>query len=130
MKTSSWAFPNCINVAQNSVEILEDETSVINRSRLLFLTQPTEVVYEPNQGVGMKEFLWHYNNENVKALLRDKIKNQLRIHELQCNAQNTEFADGLLFTGKDKDSIDANYNDLDMTVKIETKFGTTATVNI
>ena len=74
MKTSSLAWPNMINVAQNKIDVLEDETSVVSRDRLLFLTQPTEIYNEPNQGVGLKEYLWHYNDDNTRALIKDKIK--------------------------------------------------------
>ena len=93
MKTNSWSFPNIFNVAQNQVATLQDERSVVNRSRLLILTEPTEVYNEPNQGVGLKRHLWQYNNENQKAIIKDRIVNQLRLHEPQCIPDDTEFSD-------------------------------------
>ena len=71
MKTSSLAFPNMFNVAQNQVAVLEDEISVVNRSRLLILTEPTEIYNEPNQGVGLKRHLWQYNNKTQELTLVD-----------------------------------------------------------
>lgn len=127
MKTSSLSFPNMINVAQNTVSVLEDEQSVVNRSRLLILTEPTEIYNEPNQGVGLKRHLFQYNNENQKAIIKDRIVEQLRIHEPQCNAEHTQFSDGNLFSNS-PDSYTQKYNRLEMTVAIETVFG--ATVNI
>ena len=129
MKTSSWAFPNMINVAQNTVATIEDEVSVSNRSRLLILTEPTEIYNEPTQGVGLKRYLWQYNNDNVKAMIQNRIVEQLREHEPYCNADNTQFADGLLFTGDTADPTQ-RFNKLEMTVAIETTFGGTVSVDV
>lgn len=130
MKTSSLAWPNMINVAQNKIDVLEDETSVVSRDRLLFLTQPTEIYNEPNQGVGLKEYLWHYNDDNTRALIKDKIKDQLRLHEPQCNPENTQFRDGLLFTESKEERVTPDYEKLKMTVAVETKFTKTVEVEI
>lgn len=130
MYTSSLAWPNMFNVVQNRVAVIEDNVSVVNRCKLLFLTQPTEVFNEPDQGVGLKEYLWHYNNDNTKALIQDKIKDQLRLHEPQVEADHTEFADGLLFTGKSQDEVFQDYNELKMTVKVETVFSGEVDVDI
>lgn len=130
MKTSSIAWPNMINVAQNKIDTLEDEQSVVSRDRLLILTQPTEIYNEPNQGVGLKEYLWHYNDVNTRALIQDKIKDQLRLHEPQCNPENTQFRDGLLFTEAHNDHIEPEYNELKMTVAIQTKFNKTVDVEL
>ena len=119
-KTSSIAWPNMINVVGNTVAIIENAPSVVNRSRLLFLTEPTEIYNEPNQGVGLKRHLWHYNNDNEKAIIMDRIKDQLRLHEPQCSPNDTQFADGNLFTGSD--TTEQRYNKLEMTVAIKTKF--------
>lgn len=128
MKTNSWSFPNIFNVAQNQVATLRDERSVVNRSRLLILTEPTEVYNEPNQGVGLKRHLWQYNNENQKAIIKDRIVNQLRLHEPQCIPDDTEFSDGNLFTGSSTDVATQKYNRLEMTVAIHTVFGADAIV--
>lgn len=130
MKTNSIAFPNMINVAQNTVAVISDDASVANRSRLLILTEPTEVYNEPNQGVGLKRHLFKYNNENEKAIIKDRIREQLRIHEPQCIADHTQFEDGLLFTGSSTQPASQNYNKLDMTVGIETVFGKVVDINL
>ena len=130
MKTSSWSFPNIFNVSQNTVAVLSDEASIVNRSRLLMLTEPTEIYNEPNQGVGLKRYLWQYNGENQKAMIKDRIVDQLRIHEPQCNSENTQFADGNLFTGSFTDDSLQNYNSLEMTVAIETRFGAVVDINL
>ena len=122
MKTNSLAFPKMFNVVQNKVATIEDADSVVNRSRLLFLTDPTEIFNEPEQGVGLKRYLWHYNNENVRAMVRTRIVDQLRVYEPQCNPDGTQFADGNLFTG-DETSIERKESKLEMTVSVETKFG-------
>lgn len=128
MKTSSWAWPNMINVAQNQIAILEDEKSVVNRSKLLILTEPTEIYNEPNQGVGLKRHLWHYNNENERAIIKDRIRDQLRLHEPQCDPDRTEFSDGNIFTGSSEDVSTMKYNNLELTIAIHTVFGTDSVI--
>ena len=129
MKTNSIPWPNMINVSQNQVAVITDEISVVNRSKLLILTEPTEIYNEPNQGVGLKRHLFKYNNDNEKAIIRDRIVEQLRIHEPQCNADHTQFANGLLFTGTPQAEIAQNYNKLEMTVSIETIFGAPVSID-
>ena len=129
MKTNSIPWPNMINVSQNQVAVITDEISVVNRSKLLILTEPTEIYNEPNQGVGLKRHLFKYNNDNEKAIIRDRIVEQLRIHEPQCNADHKQFANGLLFTGTPQAEIAQNYNKLEMTVSIETIFGATVSID-
>lgn len=123
VKTTSLSFPNMFNISQNEVSVLQNESSVVNRSRLLILTEPTEVYNEPNQGVGLKRHLWHYNNKTEESIIRDRIKEQLRLHEPQVNPDGTQFSEGLLFTGTTSDIASQHYNELNMTVSLETKFG-------
>lgn len=127
-KTTSLAFPQMFNVVQNKVEVLKDEVSIANRCRLLILTEPTEIYNEPNQGVGLKRHLWHYNNENEKSVLKNRIIDQLRIHEPYCNPDHTKFADGNLFTGSKTSEYSQNYNSLELTVGVETVFGATVEI--
>ena len=93
MATNSIAFPKMFDVSRNRVAILEDDQSVVNRSRLLILTEPTEIYNEPNQGVGLKRHLWQYNNKNQQAIVRDRIIDQLRLHEPCCVPENTQISD-------------------------------------
>lgn len=120
--TNSLAFPNMFNIAHNNVNVLSDNASIVNRVRLLILTEPTELYNNPNFGVGLKRHLWQYNTENEKAIIRDRITEQLRIHEPCCDAEETQFADGLLFTGSDELSTQ-NHNRLEMTISVRTIFG-------
>jgi hypothetical protein len=91
------------------------------------LTEPTELYNEPTFGVGLKRYLFQYNNENVKAMIKDKIVEQLRLFEPCCDAQATEFSDGLLFTG-DTDTQD--FNVLKMSVGLKTIYGDVETINL
>ena len=126
--TNSIAFPNMIDVSKGTVQLAEDNASVVNRTRLLILTEPTELYNEPNFGVGLKRHLWKYNTENEKALIRDRIVAQLNLHEPCVVAENTAFADGLLFSG----SADAaeDLNALKMTVSLQTTFGSNASIDL
>lgn len=91
------------------------------------MTEPTELYNVPNFGVGLKRHLWQYNNDNQKAIIKDRIEEQLRIHEPCCIPDETAYADGLLISGSD-DSVVQNYNTLEMTVGIKTIYGDTVKV--
>ena len=119
MYTTSLAFPNMINVAGNRVSVKSDKDSVINRVRLLMLTDPTELYNSPDFGVGLKRYLWQYNTANTSALIQDRIVQQLRKYEPCVIADSTSFADGLVFS---PDTVQSMYNELKMTVGLHTIF--------
>lgn len=125
--TNSLSFPNMIDPVRGRVATKTDNASVVNRTRLLMLTEPTELYNEPTFGVGLKRYLFQYNNENVKAMIKDKIVEQLGLFEPCCDAQATEFSDGLLFTG-DTDTQD--FNVLKMSVGLKTIYGDVETINL
>lgn len=129
-KTTSWAFPNLIDVTKNTISIAEDDASIVNRDKLLLLTDPTELYNEPNFGVGLRRYLWQYNNDNTKAIIQDRIKAQLGLYEPCVLAQDTEFADGLLFTGDSSTDQMTNYNQLKMTVAVKTIYGDDLSVTL
>lgn len=124
MSTSSIRFPNMFNVARNQVATLSDNPSIVNRTRLLMLTEPTELYRNPTFGVGLKRYLWQYNNANTKAIIQDKIREQLREHEPCVDADQTVFADGLVSsasTSPTNSYVEANQ--LKMTVGLYTRLG-------
>ena len=122
-KTTSFSFPYLIDVSRNCVSILEDEASVVNRTRLLLLTEPTEIYDVPRQGVGLKRYLWRYNNENTVAEMEDRIKDQLREYEPYVDADHTSFENGLLFSGTQSEDKKHDHNRLKLTVGVKTIFG-------
>lgn len=121
--TTSLSFPQMFDIARNRVGVLEDNISIINRTKLLIMTEPTELYNSPEFGVGLKRHLWTYNTENQKAIIRDRIQSQLSLHEPYCDSEKTLFADGLLYTDNEGDTIVQEYNKLKMTVGIMTVFG-------
>lgn len=127
--TNSLAFPVMFNTVNNRVATLSGNASVVNRTRLLFLTEPTELYNVPTFGVGLKRYLWQYNTDNTRAMIQDRMKEQLRLYEPCCDADGTEFAKGLLFTGADNNTAQS-FNKLDMTVALKTIYGDTATVDL
>lgn len=129
--TTSLAFPTMFDVARNVVSVSEDTASVVNRTRLLILTEPTELHMNPNFGVGLKRHIWQYNNENQKAIIQDRIVEQLRINEPCVKAEETKFSDGLLFTGSnDREQMMQDFNRLKMTVALTTVFGDSVEVKL
>ena len=123
-ETTSLSFPHMFNLTNNRVAVDEDLKAVTTRSRLLILSEPAELYNNPDFGVGLKRHLWKYNTENERALIRDRIVDQLRLHEPDVIADQTQFTDGLLFTG-DTNALDSatDANEINMTVALQTTFG-------
>lgn len=128
--TTSLSFPNMFNVSQNKVTVYEDSKSVVNRTRLLILTNPTELYNSPNFGVGLHRHMWKYNNDNEKAVILDRIKDQLRLHEPYVDPDKTDYADGLLFTGGSPSYDATKVNELEMTVSLSTTFADNVSIKI
>ena len=129
-KTNSIKFPNMIDVASNKVGLYKDNESIVNRTRLLFLSDPTSLYNNPTFGVGLKRFLFQYNNDNTRAMIKDRMIAQLKAHEPCVYSEQTTFADGLLFTDRNNVDIQANWNKLDMTVGLCTIYDDTLEINL
>lgn len=133
MHTCSWQWSkgDIFDIAHNQVAIVEDNTSVVSRTRLLILSDPTSLYNDPDFGVGLRRHLWQYNNDNQKAIIRDRIVAQLRLNEPSVVADDTEFSDGLLFTGgSSPDFSSQEYNRLKMTVGLHTTYNETLEVKL
>lgn len=122
MQTSSIAFPRMFDVARNRVAVLEDNQSIVNRTKLLILTEPTELYNNPDFGVGLKRNLWQYNTDNQRAIVKARIYDQLLLHEPCVDTDQTQMVDGLLFTGDDNMSSQ-EYNKMKLTAMLITTFG-------
>lgn len=121
--TNSLAFPNMFDVAHNKVSTVEGYASVSNRVRLLMLTEPTELYRNLDFGVGLKRYLWTYNTENQKAIIKDRIAQQIRKYEPCVESDNIQFSDGLLITGTEESvSRVEESNKLKLTLKLTTTF--------
>lgn len=128
--TNSWAWPNIFNVSQNQVNVIEDNKSIVSRTRLLILSEPTSLFNSPDFGVGLKRHLWQYNTENQKAIIKDRIVAQLKLNEPSVFSEKTQYANGLLFTGSPSDDINQDYNQLKMTVAVVTNYNETLEVTV
>lgn len=126
--TNSISFPNMIDVSRGTVAILKDNESIVNRCRLLILTEENEMYNSPEFGVGLKRHLWKYNSDNEKAIIRDRITEKLRMYEPCCIADKTEYADGLLFTETEQTPLDADK--LKMSIIIYTIYGDSLNVDL
>ena len=128
--TNSWAWPNIFNVSQNQVNVVEDNKSIVSRTRLLILSEPTSLFNSPDFGVGLKRHLWQYNTENQKAIIKDRIVAQLKLNEPSVFPEKTQYANGLLFTGSPSDDVNQDYNQLKMTVAVVTNYNETLEVTV
>lgn len=130
-RTNSLGFPNMLNVTRNCVNVYTDNQSIVNRVRLLMLTDPTEIYNKVDQGVGLKRYLWQYNTKNTAAMIQDRIKDQLRKYEPCVKSEETSFADRLIYTGTEQDNMNpARFNQLKMTVGLSTVYGDDLSVDI
>lgn len=129
-ETTSLAFPNMFNITTNQVSVIENTASVANRTRLLILTEPTELYNNPTFGVGLKRHLWKYNNSAERGLVEDRITEQLRLHEPCVYPDKTQYTDGLMFTGDQNSSVVANSNTMSLTVALQTIFKEEARVTL
>lgn len=129
MNTSSIGFPNMFDISRNSVSQLADSKSVASRVKLLILTNPTELYMNPSFGVGLKKFMFQYNNDNVVAQIRDRIIEQLRLWEPCVDADSTTVVRGLQYSGRDM-MQDNNPNRLLLTVTIRTIYGETVQIGL
>ena len=135
-ETTSLKFPKMFDVARNQVSVLSDDESIVNRTKLLILSEPNSLYNEPNFGVGLIKYLWHYNvndrshSANQRAIIEDNIKEQLRIHEPYCIPDDTQFADELLFSEPNNSISFKNPNSLDMTVGLKTTYNKEVSISI
>ena len=129
-ETTSLAWPNMFDVARNRVSVYEDNTALVSRTRLLILSEPTSLYNSPEFGVGLARHLWQYNNENQKAIIKDRIVQNLRINEPYVIPDETQFADGLLFTGEVNNFSAQEYNQLKMTVALKTTYNTEISITL
>lgn len=129
MQTSSLNWPNIFDVSRNRCAVAEDTASIVSRTKLMILTEPTELYMNPSYGVGLKRHMFKYNTENEKALIKDRIVAQLKLWEPRVDADKTQFTDGLLYTG-DINTIGQDYNTLNMTISLMTTYGDTVTVEL
>lgn len=119
------------DVAHNQVSVIKDTASVSNRTRLLILTEPTELYNNLDFGVGLKRYIWTYNSKNQKAIIQDRIAAQIKKYEPCVDPESIVFSDGLLATGsEDSISMTHDYNRLKMTVSLSTIFGDKTTVDL
>jgi phage baseplate assembly protein W len=128
--TTSLSFPNLFDIARNTVAVKVGNASITNRTKLLILTEPTELYNNPTFGVGLKQYLWQYNTPNTKAIIQERIKNQLREHEPCVDPDKTQFSDGLLYTEGMQESSVADLNKLKMTVGLQTIYKDTVNMTI
>ena len=117
-----------IDVARNKSAMAIDNASIVNRVRLLMLTEPTELYMNPTYGLGLKRYLFQYNNDNTIAMIRDRLIEQLRLWEPCVIPEKTVVQKGLLYTGTG--DPDQDYNHLKLTVTLQSKYGNTIQFDI
>lgn len=123
MNTVSIGFPNLFDVSRNRVATIKDNASVANRVKLLLLTEPTELYMNTNFGVGLKRFMFQYNNDNVIAQIKDRLIEQLRLWEPSVDADKTTVVRGLAYSGQGPLEQTSEQDQLNLTITIYTIYG-------
>lgn len=119
MTETSFAFPNMFDVSRNKVNVYSDTRAIVSRVKLLLLTDPTELYMTPNFGVGLRKYMFTYNNENTVALIRDKLIAQLRLWEPGVIPEETKVETGLSYTDSNGEAT-ADINTLRLTITLMT----------
>lgn len=130
MNATSLSFPNMFDVSRNKVNVFVDSRAVTSRVKLLLLTEPTELYMVPNFGVGLKKYMFTYNNDNTIALIKDKLIEQLRIWEPCVIPEDTIVERGLAYTEAAMQGDEAINNILKLTITLTTIDGNKASVEI
>lgn len=128
--TTSLSFPNLIDVSRNRLGVLTDDESVTNRVSCLLRINQTEVYNIPELGSSLEKYLFTYNNDNQRAIMKDFILRQLDAWEPQVDAAQSTVEDGLLFEEDGLESIKEELQHVKLTVKMKTMYGTTANLNL
>ena len=123
MLCTSFSYPNMFDVARSKINLYSDTKSITNRVKLLLLTEPTELYMSPNFGVGLKKYMFTYNNDNVIALIRDKLVEQLRLWEPAVIPEETKVTRGLMSEEAHVlSTAEAESNVLKLTVTLTTAY--------
>lgn len=131
MQVASWSWPNLFDISKGEVNLYRDTRSIVNRVKLLLLTEPTELYMCPNFGVGLKKFIFKYNNENVVPMIRDKLVEQLRLWEPRVIPEDTKVERGLKYTMDPNKPLNRHsLNELELTVTLTTSFMQTVGFNV
>ena len=132
MATNSMSWPNMFDVSRGKVNLYMDQKSLVNRIKLLILTDPTELYMVPNFGVGLRKHLFKYNNDNVIALIRDELIEQLRLWEPGVIASATTIERGPKHTWDpaNRETVSSRMNVLDLIVTVQTVYAKTISFNI
>ena len=128
MNTCSWSFPNMIDVSRNKIAVARDNVSIVNRVRLLIMTEPTELYMNPNYGVGLKRYMYQYNSDNIVSIIKDRIIDQLRLWEPCVDPDKTIVEKGLKYSNPNDINMDPNH--LELTVTVYTIYGDTLTISV
>ena len=94
MICTSLSWPNMFDVARGKINLYSNARSIVNRTKLLLLTEPTELYMEPTFGVGLRKHIFKYNNDNVIAIIKDDLIEQLRLWEPSVIPEDTKVERG------------------------------------
>lgn len=124
MVCSSWAWPNMFDVARGKVNLYADTKSLTNRIKLLLLTEPTELYNVPNFGVGLKKYIFRYNSDNIPAMIRDELIEQLRLWEPDVIPEETQVERKEVASTQSLtvNSVGEAANKLELTISVTTRY--------
>lgn len=129
MICTSWAWPNMFDVARSKISLYSDAQSIVNRVKLLLLTDPTELYMVPNFGVGLKKFMFRYKSDNTAAMVKDALIEQLRLWEPSVIPEDTVVSQGLEYSRSG--TVSSNTPDtLELTITLKTRYGQELTFGI
>lgn len=112
------------DVARGKVNLYADTKSLTNRIKLLLLTEPTELYNVPNFGVGLKKYIFRYNSDNIPAMIRDELIEQLRLWEPDVIPEETQVERKEVASTQSLtvNSVGEAANKLELTISVTTRY--------
>lgn len=119
-----------INIAQNSIGILQDSNSIKNRLALLIKTEPTELFMNPEFGVGLKQYMWQYNNDTMRPIIEQKLVDKITQFEPSVIPESIEFKQTHDASITDATVTQEEANTFNITIVMQTNYGDTIEITI
>ncbi|NEQ68644.1 MAG: GPW/gp25 family protein, partial [Symploca sp. SIO2D2] len=90
---TGWSFPPSFNRDTASVEMVSDETDVLQSLEIILSTRPGERVMQPNFGCELSQFLFEEISQGLITKIKGLISDALLYHEPRIDVDEVEVDD-------------------------------------
>jgi len=90
---TGWSFPPSFNRDTGSVEMVSDETDVLQSLEIILSTRPGERVMQPNFGCELSQFMFEEISQGLITKIKGLISDALLYHEPRIDVDEVEVDD-------------------------------------